>query len=150
MSEMVIRKIELSEAEAVFELEKECFHSPWPLEEIKYELSENPCSILFGVYEDELLIGYIDFMITFDSATINRICIKKEKRNKGYAMLLLQEMEKACKSQADPVEFITLEVRESNLSARNLYHKAGYSDITIKKMYYSDGENAVYMMRSLL
>lgn len=150
MSEAAIRKIEPSEAEAVFELEKACFHASWPLEEIKYELNENPCSILLGVYENETLVGYIDFMITFDSATINRICVEKEKRNKGYAMLLLQEMEKACKSQADPVEFITLEVRESNLSAINLYHKAGYSDVTIKKMYYSDGENAIYMMRSLL
>ncbi len=150
MSEVAIRKIEPSEAEAVFELEKACFHASWPLEEIKYELNENPCSILLGVYENETLVGYIDFMITFDSATINRICVEKEKRNKGYAMLLLQEMEKACKSQADPVEFITLEVRESNLSAINLYHKAGYSDVTIKKMYYSDGENAIYMMRSLL
>ena len=150
MSEVAIRKIEPSEAEAVFELEKACFHASWPLEEIKYELNENPCSILLGVYENETLVGYIDFMITFDSATINRICVEKEKRNKGYAMLLLQEMEKACKSQADPVEFITLEVRESNSSAINLYHKAGYSDVTIKKMYYSDGENAIYMMRSLL
>lgn len=145
-----IRKIEKEEAEAVFSLEKECFSSPWPLAEIEYELCENPCSILLGVYDEGKLVGYLDFMITFDSATINRICVSKREQRKGFASLLLKKMEEICKSQEERVEFITLEVRKGNFAAIALYKKEGYDEITVKKMYYDDGEDAIYMMRSLL
>ena len=106
--------------------------------------------MLLGLFEGNGLCGYIDFMITFDSATINRICVLETKRKKGYATLLLKEMEKICKEQEEPVEWITLEVREGNIAAQSLYRKMGYMDVTVKKMYYEDGENAIYMMRSLL
>lgn len=150
MEHAVLRKIEKSEAKDVSFLENECFSSPWPFQEIEYELSENPCSMLLGIYEREKLVAYLDFMITFDSATINRICVSKSERKKGYASLLLKKMEEICKSQEEKVEFITLEVRKSNLPAISLYKKEGYDEITTKKMYYDDGEDAIYMMRSLL
>ena len=52
--------------------------------------------------------------------------------------------------QKQRVEFITLEVRKGNFAAIALYKKEGYDEITVKKMYYDDGEDAIYMMRSLL
>lgn len=145
-----IRRLRKEEAKDIEELEQKSFHSPWPLEEIEYELISNPCSIVLGLFDEDGLCGYLDFMITFDSATINRICVLERKRKKGYATLLLKEMERICKGQEEPVEWITLEVRESNVPAQSLYRKMGYMDITVKKMYYEDGENAIYMMRSLL
>lgn len=145
-----IRKLQKEDAKNIEGLERKSFHSPWPLAEIEYELLDNPCSIVLGLFDEDGLCGYIDFMITFDSATINRICVLETKRKKGYATLLLKEMEKICKEQEEPVEWITLEVRESNIAAQSLYRKMGYMNITVKKMYYEDGENAIYMMRSLL
>lgn len=150
MESVILRKIEKSEAKDVSFLESDCFSSPWPLQEIEYELSENPCSMLLGVYQEGQLVAYLDFMMTFDSATINRICVSKRERKKGYASLLLKKMEEICKAQEEKVEFITLEVRKSNVPAISLYKKEGYNEITIKKMYYDDGEDAIYMMRSLL
>lgn len=147
---VTIRKLQKEDAKDIEGLERKSFSSPWPLEEIEYELTDNPCSVLLGLFEGNGLCGYIDFMITFDSATINRICVLETKRKKGYATLLLKEMEKICKEQEEPVEWITLEVREGNIAAQSLYRKMGYMDVTVKKMYYEDGENAIYMMRSLL
>lgn len=145
-----IRRLRKEEAKDIEELERKSFHAPWPLEEIEYELIDNPCSVVIGIFDENGLCGYLDFMITFDSATINRICVLEAKRKKGYATLLLKEMERICKEQEEPVEWITLEVRESNFAAQSLYRKMGYMNITVKKMYYEDGENAIYMMRSLL
>jgi len=150
MESRLIKKLVKGDASSVFGLEKECFSSPWPLEQIEYELETNPCAILLGVFQDKKLIGYIDFMITFDSATINRLAVANSFRKQGIASSLLKEMERICHTQEEPVEYITLEVRKSNLAAHSLYLQAGYNDVTIKKMYYDDGEDAIYMMRSLL
>ena len=40
----------------------------------------------------------------------------------------------------------SLEVRESNIKAQNLYLKSGYTKSGIRKGYYSDGENAIVML----
>ena len=48
------------------------------------------------------------------------------------------------------VETVTLEVRESNLKAINLYTKNGYERVIVKPKYYSNGEDALYMVKRLL
>ena len=42
---------------------------------------------------------------------------------------------------------ITLEVRVSNISAQKLYESLGFKKILIKNNYYSDGEDAFFMMK---
>ena len=44
---------------------------------------------------------------------------------------------------------VFLEVKRTNLPAINLYHKFGFEEIDIRKMYYSDGEDAVVMSRKV-
>ncbi len=42
--------------------------------------------------------------------------------------------------------WITLEARESNVVAQNLYRKYGFTTVSTRRAYYSDnGENAVVM-----
>ena len=96
------------------------------------------------------MVGYIDFFITFDSASVARVCVANEYRRNGIAKALIEKMVEVCKKQAEPVENITLEVRESNEAAIELYKKNGFKTITKKKLYYSDGEDAIYMVRCIL
>ena len=42
---------------------------------------------------------------------------------------------------------ITLEVRVSNIKAQRLYEKLGFKNTLLKKSYYSDGEDAFYMVK---
>lgn len=145
-----IRQMEEKDIKAVTALEAACFHHPWPEEQIIYELHENPCSTILIAEEDGVFAGYLDFMITFDSATINRIAVYPIHRRKGIAFQLLERMTKICKSQEEPVSWITLEVRKSNSGAIALYESNGYERITIKPHYYDDGEDALYMVRSII
>ena len=131
-------------------LESACFHDPWPLEQVIYESKENPVANLYSATIDDEVVGYIDFFITFDSASIARICVADEYRRNGIAKTLIEKMVEVCKKQKEPVENITLEVRESNEAAIKLYEKNGFRTITKKKMYYSDGEDAIYMVRCIL
>lgn len=146
-----IAPLKKKDIEAVAKLESECFVSPWPLRQIAYEYSGNPCAKVFVAKDkNENILGYLDFMITFNSATIDRICVSKEARRQGAAIKLLDKMVEVCKKQKDVVEFITLEVRVSNVAAISLYSKLGWQKIVIKPKYYDDGEDALYMMRNIL
>lgn len=149
MSSIRIRKIKESDVQAVANLEAASFLSPWPEEQIRYEMKENPCSYVYVATLDDEVVGYLDFMITFNSATIDRICVNEVQRRKGIAQALLDKMIEVCKKQEDRVDYITLEVRMSNKAAIALYEKNEWMRITTKPHYYSDGEDALYMVRSL-
>ena len=89
-------------------------------------------------------------MITFTSATVMAIGVKPEYRKQGIATSLMKKMEEICRAQEETVEWITLEVRESNEEAIALYKKLGYVYVTKKVAYYEDGEDALYLIRSLI
>ncbi len=149
MSNIRIRKIKEEDVLAVANLEAGCFIDPWPEKQIRYEMKENPCAKVYVALLEDEVVGYLDFMITFDSATINRICVNESYRRKGIAQALLNKMVEVCKKQKDRVDFITLEVRSSNEKAISLYRKNGWEEIVKKPHYYEDGEDAIYMVRSL-
>lgn len=150
MKPIQIHKSKESELQAIAMLETACFHDPWPLEQVVYESKENPIANLYSATIEDEVVGYIDFFITFDSASIARICVASEYRRNGIAKALIEKMVEVCKKQEEPVENITLEVRESNVAAIELYEKNGFKTITKKKLYYSDGEDAIYMVRCIL
>lgn len=150
MSEL-IRKATLDDIDDLLVIENKCFSDPWKKKDLQYEISENPVNVFLVLEKDLEIIGFIDFMITFNSATISQIAIVPEHRNKGYARRLLDAMETMFpKDIENTVETITLEVRASNQKALNLYTKNGYEKITIKPKYYSNGEDAIYMVKRLL
>lgn len=149
--EITIRPIKKNDIEKVAALEAACFVKPWPLNQIAYEFKGNPCAKVFvALDEDENIVGYIDFMITFNSATIDRICVDEKYRNNGVGSKLLEKMVEVCKKQKEVVEFITLEVRVSNKNAISLYSRNGWEKVVIKPKYYDDGEDALYMIRSIV
>lgn len=142
-----IRRMEEKDIPSIAKLEEECLKSPWNEDQIRYELNENPVSNILILEKEVGIVGYIDFFITFDSASIARVAVTPKERRKGYAEALLREMDRICKE--NKVEFITLEVRTSNEVARKMYEKCGYEYIVKKKAYYDDGEDAEYMVRCL-
>ena len=141
----------VSDLETVATLEKEIFgDDAYNLDQLKYELLENPIATILVACVDSKIVGYLDFSITFDSSTINHFAVKSNFRKKGIGNLLIGEMVKLCKSSTDVVEFITLEVRKSNDVAHRFYKRHAFEDITIKPAYYQDGEDAIYMVRSIV
>ena len=144
---MDILKVSHSDLDKILEIENESFIKPFKKENFLYELNENPFSRFYKLVTDNEIIGYLLLYVTFDSSSIVQIAIKKDKRNQGFAGFLLQNVEKLLIKEE--VNFITLEVRVSNIPARKLYKKLGYEEINIKKGYYEDGEDAIYMVKGI-
>ena len=131
-------------------LQNECFIHPYTLKNMDDEYHDNPFSnFLFALYGDEV-VGYIDYLLTFNSATIMQICVDQKYRRKHIASLLLEEMENTFPKEGENrVDFVTLEVRKSNIAAQELYKKHNYELVTTKRNYYEDGEDALYMVKGV-
>jgi len=146
---MNIRKAKISDLEAIKEIEDESFINPFTKEDLLYEISQNPVSNFLVLEKDGLVVGFLDYWVTFDSATIDQIAVKKSERNQGFAKILLEKSINDLRELGE-VSFFTLEVRTSNEPAINLYKSFGFQKVTIKEKYYDDGEDAIYMIKGLV
>ena len=147
---VIVRPMISADMSQIMEIENASFKHPYDQSHFQYELLENPFAHILVATVDSLVVGFVDFMITFDSATINQIAVKESLRAKGIGTRLIGEMVKVCKGQKDEVEFVTLEVRASNLTAQKFYKRHAFELITTKKAYYEDGEDAFYYVRSII
>ena len=146
---MNIRKATINDLKTIKEIEDESFLNPFKESDLIYEINENPVSNFLVLEEGKEVIGFIDYWVTFDSATIDQIAIKKDKRNQGFAGYLLENVISLLKENKE-IEFFTLEVRKSNVAALALYKKYGFEKVTVKEKYYDDGEDAIYMVKGLI
>lgn len=142
---MEFRKATELDIDNLVNLEEINFHSPWTKDQFKYELLENEFSNTIVVYEGDELIGYINYWVIFDNGQINKICVKDNYRRQGIASKLMDMASDDFKEKECFV--ITLEVRKSNVSAQALYEKYGFMNVLTKKAYYTDGEDAYYMIK---
>ena len=145
---MEFRLAEVKDIDNLYQLENSTFVSPWTYSQFEYEIKENSFAKLLIIEENEELIGYIDYWIIFDQATINKICIKEKYRRQGLAQKLLDMCFEDIKENECMV--ITLEVRKSNEKAIKLYQKNGFDIVLTKPQYYSDGEDAYYMVKGVI
>lgn len=143
MVDYEIREATNNDIPALLELEQS-FLAPWPKNYLEYELNVNPVNTFLVLTFMEKVIGFIDYWITFDSATISQIAISNEFRRKGLGTKLLKEMYDDC--YAKRVRNITLEVRTENKSAIFMYEKFGFKNILVKPHYYDNGDDAYYMI----
>ncbi len=142
-----IRPATKEDIQSLLEIEKLCFLAPWNEKGIAYELNENPVSVFYVLEYQNKVIGFIDYWHTFDSATLAQIAVHPDYQKQHLADMLMDEMISDC--HAKKVEFITLEVRVNNSKAINLYKKHNFENILVKPHYYTNGDDAYYMIRKV-
>jgi len=92
------------------------------------------------------VVGFMLLQIT-DELCVMGVAVEKEMRNVGVATKLFNRAFEFAKEIN--ISSISLEVSEKNLTASLLYQKLGFSSRRIRKNYYSDGSNAVEMVKIL-
>lgn len=127
-------------------LEKICFEYPWSAEMVTETSSlPNFCGVV--AKENDETIGYAGAIYALDSADIALVAVSPEKRQKGIGFSLLKSLFEKLFSFG--VKNVFLEVRVTNDPAKNLYLKAGFSPVGLRKNYYENGEDAFVMVREL-
>ena len=143
ISYLLLSKENVSEIERLY---KDDFSDGWNKNMLNSAF-ETGRFMALGAHLDGSLVGIITASVGLDDADIESVYVRVEHRRKGIANELLNKIERELISRG--IEKVLLEVRESNISARALYAKKGYADISVRKKYYHDGENAVVMVKEL-
>lgn len=84
-------------------------------------------------------VAFIVFDVIYDRCEIIDLFVQKEYRNNKIASKLINQIEKNFS-----IKNITLEVKENNYTAINLYKKLGFKIVSIRKNYYFDSDG--YLM----
>ena len=101
------------------------------------------------VAKEKDVVGYVLFNQIFDEAEIYKIVVSKDFRNKQIAYNLIEFLIKELKLR--DVSKVFLEVRESNIPARNLYKKCGFVEIRKIFDYYNNPkENGIMMLKEVI
>lgn len=132
-----------SSVEDVAEIEKECFSAPWSVESIKAELDNASAHFLIAKSGGKVL-GYVGVHEAGGEAYIANLAVSKIYRGQGVASKLLEAAEQGARERQN--EFISLEVRKSNLPAIALYTKRGYKKAGERKKFYTNPKEDAEIM----
>ena len=143
MSSYKIEPMNSSHIEGVFEVSKLSLAEAWNIESIEKELSNKLAKYLVALDENKV-IGFLGMWVVFDEGDITNIAVHPEYRKQGIGNLLMDNLITLCNE--NNINSLTLEVRESNLPAQNLYKKHGFKEEGIRKNFYDNPkENAIIM-----
>lgn len=131
--EFAIKKMDPEHIGQIAILEKECFSEPWSENALSEELANENSHFLVAVSDD--VKGYIGVQEICGEAYITNVAVFGKYRKLGIGRALIRAACDGAKSRS--CEFITLEVRESNISAITLYESEGFEKAGIRKNFYS-------------
>ena len=135
----VIRKAKKADVPAIAALEAFCFSLPRDAGAIERALDDFTVAV-----SGETLLGYGDFLAVLDEGYIGNIAVAPEQRRRGIGAALLDEMLR--QGREKELAFLTLEVRQSNRAAQELYLSRGFDLVGERKnVYERPRENALIM-----
>ena len=144
---IIFRKMEEKDSEQIAKLEKEIFKDAWTKAGIE-ETWREPHSFVFVAEEEKQIVGYCIVYCVLDEAEIAKIAVCEKKRHEGVGRRLLEKTEQKCLDQN--IARMLLEVRESNVTARNFYTKQKFVEDAIRRNFYENPmENAVLMSKTI-
>lgn len=144
--EVTTRLMELRDVDAVWEIEKLSFKTPWTRESFIEEVKASDRAKYIVAELGDTLVGYGGMWLIIDEAHITNIAVHPDYRGQKIGKKIVEAMIAAAKSEN--IASLTLEVRVSNTPAINLYKGLGFKDVAIRKGYYTDtGEDALIMWK---
>lgn len=118
-------------------------------ETLESELKQNIFSQFF-VMEDKAtkeFLGHVGLWIDRPLASVLNLYVVPEYQHQGLGKQLMEFVFTYLKRLN--ISTLTLEVRGSNIVAKAMYQQYGFDEVAIRKQYYSDGEDAVLMLKNI-
>jgi len=138
---MIIEPMDDSHIPAIAALERVCFSTPWSEAALAEEL-DNPLAVFRAAVTGDTVIGYAGMHHVLEDGFITNVAVCPDCRRRGIGAALLGTL--ADYGREHGLSRLTLEVRETNRAARELYEKAGFISEGIRKGFYErPAEDAV-------
>jgi [ribosomal protein S18]-alanine N-acetyltransferase len=141
------RRLELRDLNAIEEIERASYRTPWSRSMFAGELAK-PSSISLGAFDPETgkLLGYLIISRYVDAWHVMNLAVAPKHRRRRIASNLLERLFELTSGEGR--RGYTLEVRTSNDVAIKLYEQAGFKARGIRRGYYTDNrEDALIMWR---
>ena len=143
-----IADVSLEHIAEINELEKLCFSLPWSRQALISQLPDDMHMFIAAIGDDGQVLGYVGMMYVLDEGYISNVAVSPEHRRLGIADALINAL--IDRANEKDLSFVTLEVRKSNVPAIELYIKNGFSEVGLRKNYYTKPtEDAILMTRFL-
>ncbi len=97
--------------------------------------------------EGRNLAGFAIMHFSEETAHLNLIAVLPSYQHCGLGRALMEWHEETARTAG--IRHIDLEVRDTSISARRFYRHLGYREQRLIPGYYSNGESAVTMLKSL-
>lgn len=123
------------------------FPDPWPRNFLAMEL-EHPAALLLVAREGRGEVsGYAAFRRGAGEAELLRLAVEPDSRRRGLGRALTERGLEILR--AEGCAACHLEVRAGNVAAIALYEGMGFDRVGLRPRYYSDGDDALVLRRSL-
>ncbi|WP_040386486.1 MULTISPECIES: GNAT family N-acetyltransferase [Dermabacter] len=128
-----LRPVTRGDAPALARLERELFpDEAWSLEMVLEEITHPSRAYVAAVDEHGGALGYAGIFVGGEAADVQTIGTVREGVGIGRALLAWCEE----RAREEGAEGLFLEVRRDNTRARELYERAGFAEIGVRRGYY--------------
>jgi ribosomal-protein-alanine N-acetyltransferase len=140
-----IRRLTYADLPQIIAIERRAFPTPWSLAMFVLELSK-PASVCLAALRGGQMVGFL-ICSRYDTVWhIMNVAVDPDRRRAGIATAMLTDLLRRIDGASAR---FTLEVRESNSGAIELYKRFGFRAAGRRRRYYQDnGEDAVIMWRT--
>jgi len=140
-----IRRLTYADLPQIIAVERRAFPTPWSLAMFVLELSK-PAGVCLAALRGGEMLGYL-ICSRYDTVWhIMNVAVDPGRRREGIATAMLADLLRRIDGHGAR---FTLEVRESNFGAIELYKRFGFAPAGRRRCYYQDnGEDAVVMWRT--
>ncbi len=143
---ITIQVLTKEDCERVVEIEEELLEETLGVEMLQAEL-HNKYAKFYTAKDQNLVVGYIGCWIIEGTTDMINFVVDKNYQHKGIGQLLMKRV--IDESLKENAKEILLEVREKNIQAINFYKLQGFKEITVRKEYYKNKDNALILRKEL-
>ena len=144
MAECKIRRMTLTDVDAVAAIERATFPTPWSRDAFVQEMTANAVARYLIAEAGGEVIGYAGAWLILDESHITNVAIREDMRGLGLGRKLMQELLQYLSNLG--AAYATLEVRVSNERAQRLYQSLGFIAVGRRKQYYEDNREDALLM----
>lgn len=143
---VVLVPMTTDDLEAVIAIERASFERPWSraLFERELQLPISRTIVARQAAPPQPVVGYLCRWLIAGEMQLLNLAVRSDWRQRGVGRALVKDL--LAEAQAKGVRSISLEVREGNAAAVELYSGLGFRRSGVRRDYYGPGKDGIVMV----